>query len=242
MRLLLAMPLALLLPRIAAADCPSTDIWLGRAEEAIVSARLSEAENALQQAEAGFSCGAASTTAQIGRFWRAEGVLLTLQKKPLDAAHSFAAAQRVAPGVWTAAFGGELEKVALAATPEPGAPLPVRLDPWPVGELGFVDGQRMPLPAQVSPGLHLVQAGPAPSDIEFGQIFLASGADSVVISTPFTADAGLLPVAKTMAAPQTHSSRGASIALIAGGGAAAATGGALLWLASLQNEHYAEAV
>lgn len=225
-----------LLSHDARADCPSVDTWTERVEQDIVSLRLDEAQEARAQAEAGFACGAPATTAQIARFWRAEGVLFTVLKQPDDAAIAFEAARRVAPTAWTPVFGTELEKV-FRATPAPtGSPSALKLQPWDTSYRAWLDGAPATLPATVSPGLHLVQASRTGEDVETGKIFEASGGDALTVSLPFPAAPAPLPQTATVAAGPSNHRRAAL--LFAGGGAAALAGGALLWTAERQNADY----
>lgn len=236
-RTLPALLLFALAPREALADCPSVDIWLERMEQDIVSLRLPQAQEALTQAEAGFSCGPPATTAQLARFWRAEGVLLTIQKREEEAGFSFAAARHLEPEVWTPAFGSEMERLFHAAPRLDDPPSTLTLQPWDARYHGWVDGRSTTFPVQLDAGLHLVQASRSPraSDamIEYGNLILVSDGAMTTLNTPFPRDPGLLAESKKPDAPSR-----ASLALVAGGAASALAGGALLWLGGRQNEDY----
>lgn len=240
-RTLLALFLFALAPREALADCPSVDIWLERMEQDIVALRLTQAQEALTQAEAGFSCGPPATTAQIARFWRAEGVLLTIQKREEEAGFSFAAARRLEPDVWTPIFGSEMERMFHAAPPLDDPPSTLTLQPWDTRYHGWVDGRAAAFPVQLDAGLHLVQASRSPrasdATIEYGKLILITNGAMTTFNTPFPRDPGLLAESKKPDAPST-----ASLALVAGGAASALAGGALLWLGGRQNEDYSAAM
>ena len=229
-----------LLPRVALADCPSVDIWLGRAEQDIVALRLDQAQGALTQAEAGFSCGPPATSAQVARFWRAEGVLLTIQKRDEEAEFSFAAARRLEPEVWTPAFGSEMEKLFRAAQALDDPPSTLTLQPWDPRYHGWLDGWAATFPVQVDAGLHLVQASRSPrasdATIEYGKFTLVSEGATMALNMPFPRDPGLLAESERPGAPSR-----ASLALVAGGAASALAGGALLWLGGRQNGEYSAA-
>lgn len=242
---LLTAALVGLLPGVVRADCPSVDIWLDRAEQDIVALRLEQARESLGQAEAGFSCGPPATPAQIARFWRAEGVWLTMQKRTEDADLSFAAARRLEPEVWTAAFGTELERQFKAAVGIDDPPSMLELQPWDPRYLGWVDGRLTSFPAQLDAGLHLVQASrspePASASVEYGTLMVFSDGATTTLNTPFPRDAGLLAEAPAPPVPAEPGSR-SSLAWVAGGAASALAGGALLWIGSRQNDAYPAAV
>ncbi len=230
-----------LLPRVALADCPSVDIWLGRMEQDIVALRLDQAQDALAQAEAGFSCGPPATTAQIARFWRAEGVLLTIRKREEEAEFSFAAARRIEPDVWSPVFGPEMKKLFQAAQGLDDPPSTLTLQPWDARYLGWIDGRATTFPVQVDAGLHLIQASRSPrasdATIEYGKIMLISDGAMTTLNTPFPRDPGLLTETRRPDGPSRS-----SVALVAGGAASALAGSALLWLGSRQNEDYSAAM
>lgn len=231
-----------LAPHVARADCPSVDVWSARAEEDIVALRLAEARQALTQAEAGLSCGPPTSPGQLGRFWRAEGVLLTLEKRLGEASQSFEAARRVDPGVWTPAFGPELEKVAAAAPAASGPSSALRLDPWSTSYHAYVDGRAVILPATVTPGLHVVQASRGSratgANIEVGKVLLAADGSDLVVSTPFPRDPGLVEAPPD----RERGSRRVSLALAGGGGAAMLAGAGLFWIADQKNPDYSAAL
>ncbi len=223
-----------LLPHQALADCPSVDLWLGRVEQDIVALRLSQAAEGLTSAEAGFSCGAPATTAQVARFWRAEGVLLTIQERSEEARYSFAAARRLEPEVWTPAFGSEMEGLFRAASALDDPPSTVMLQPWDPRYQAWIDGRATTFPVQIDSGLHLVQASRSPrasaATVEYGKLTLVSGGGAMTLKLPFQADPGRL-------AEDSAPARGAR-ALISGGAASALAGGALLWLGARLNDEY----
>lgn len=229
----------LLAPGVSRADCPSVDVWLDRLEQDIIAIRLPEAEQALARAEAGLSCGPPATTAQIARFWRAEGVLLTLQGHPEDAALSFVAARRVLPEVWTPAFGAEMERLFREAPALEERPVTLVLAPWDPRYTGFLDGQVASFPAVAEPGLHLVQASSAraraATTVEYGKISLVSDGATMTLATPFPRDPD---------PSGAHGSAGAraGLALTVGGTFAALAGGGMLWGASRLNGRYSDAV
>ena len=57
---------------LAHADCPDVQASTADAVDALVAARLEEAEAALARAELGFSCGSPPTAEVLARFWLAE--------------------------------------------------------------------------------------------------------------------------------------------------------------------------
>lgn len=234
-------PLILLSGLPARAACPALDTWLDRAEQDIVAVRLSAAQESLAEAETALSCGPPATRAQLGRFWRAEGVLFAIQGDDDDAALSFEAANRVDPGVWTPAFGDDLAARARAAAPLPERPGTLALAPWDADYLGFLDGAPATFPAPAVAGLHLVQASrsPRPTDaaVEYGRIILVTDGADITLTTPFPRDAALLPEPAVRRGPAWN-----SVAMMGGGVALALAGGGLLWAADQRDADYPAAV
>lgn len=225
-------------PSVAVADCPDLEGALLEAEEQVVTAQLSEAQQALARAEESFACGAIVSAGQIGRFWRAEGALLNARGRSEEAALSFAAARRVAPESWTPRFDATVMSAYEAAIPLKGEPSLLRVDPWTSAYRAFIDGRATSLPAAVSPGLHLVQVRAADGQqAVFARIVLtADGAPLTVRSAlPVEAAEAALP------APAEAPRRAHPVGLLAGGGASALVGGALLGIGAALNGVYAAA-
>jgi hypothetical protein len=161
--------LALLLTSaLAAAACPDPDELVTQATDAVLEARLDDAEASLTEAQQALGCGAVTSAELLGRFWLAEGAMLVFRGQDEDALASLAASARIAPNGWDARFGtrvGALFDQPAAA----GAHGGIVVTP-PPGESLRIDGEAATSPASVAPGLHLVQVLSTEHSVGFARV------------------------------------------------------------------------
>lgn len=211
-----------LLSSFASAACPDLEEAVAAAEEAAAEVRLADAGEALERAEAAMGCTWAGPVV-LARFWNAEGVRATFEGDSEAARSSFAAARRVAPEVFDAAYGSKLRAAWEGAqVAEPSATL--LLEPAPVRSNALLDG--LPLTSEPIPaGLHLVQVGPEAAPA-FGELLLVVPGTLNTVRTglaeerPAPAPVSTTPAATTSLEPKPKKKR-SPVLLVAGGGAAA---------------------
>ncbi len=156
-------------PAMAQGVCAGREDALAALEEAVVTADLGVVQQRIDDVVATFECGRGATAEQLARLWNAEGAYLLLEGDPIAAEESFQAAKRVAPDLWTGAFGPKMRETwddAPEATERGTISVDPRLSWWTV----LVDGQPAKIPDDVPTGLHVVQGGPSTDDIRFGKL------------------------------------------------------------------------
>jgi hypothetical protein len=157
---------------------------LDEAERALVEADLDTTDLKLRELEAALACGPLAEGELLGRLWLVEAAWLTMQGDGLAAGDSWRAAARVAPGRWVENFGKQLRESYEAATSEaPVGTATISLDPPLFRWVGAVDGKVVEFPAQVSPGLHLVQVGSDESRVVFARMVVAYPSTPIVVQT-----------------------------------------------------------
>jgi hypothetical protein len=157
---------------------------LDEAERALVEADLDTTDLKLRELEAALACGPLAEGELLGRLWLVEAAWLTMQGDALAAGDSWRAAARVAPGRWVENFGKQLRESYEAATAEtPVGTATLSLDPPLFRWVGSVDGRVVEFPAQVPPGLHLVQVGSDESHVVFARMVVAYPSTPIVVQT-----------------------------------------------------------
>jgi hypothetical protein len=210
----------------AAWACEDAGALVAELETAVVEARLEHGEALLSRIEASYGCSDLASEEVLGRMWLAEGVLLSMGGDEAGAQQSFAAAARVAPAGWRNEYGTRFQSQYEAARglPSPGA-ANIHLTPFLGGNVGAIDGRRVDFPAEVSGGLHLIQAGPKPGPMAFSRIALLSEGEELTLQTGLPMPAPLsTPAAVTVQAQditKTKERKRAPVFLIAGGTAGA---------------------
>jgi len=182
MRLLLLAGLVLA-PTTALAQgvCPGREDALAALEEAVVTFDLDSVQGRIDEVVAAFDCGRAAQPEQMARLWNAEGSYLLLEGDPAAAEESFQAAKRVAPDLWTEAFGPKM-RAAWDDTPDAVERGTIQVDPRLTWWVVLIDGEPTKIPAQVPTGLHIVQGGPSPDDVRFGKlVYVRPGGIAVAV-------------------------------------------------------------
>ena len=214
---------------LAHADCPDVQASTAAAVDALVAARLEEAEAALARAELGFSCGSPPSAEVLARFWLAEAAASSVAGDADDAVDAWQAAARLAPALWEPRYGPDLRKrrdAAVLSTLRREAS--VRADPLPERYTLLLDGEKAPNPTPATEGLHLVQV--AQRDVLYGKIVLLAADENMLVRPELPA------VEASTEAPR----QGPRIGLIAGGGLGIAAGAGLLVVAARQDPHLDE--
>lgn len=146
-------PMTLLLLGLARADCPPMDRLLERATTEIISGSFDAAATTLSDAERAMACQPMAES-DIGRYWMVQGARLAVTGQDAQADACFAAARRVAPGVWDARFGRALMARFDGAVETGRATIEVDTRQ----DQARIDGRPAEVwPAPVSSGWHLVQ-------------------------------------------------------------------------------------
>jgi hypothetical protein len=155
---------------LAAWACEPREPLLQRLEGAVQQGQWPEAEGAMQALVLELGCGALAEPALLARLWRAEAALSAHRGDDAGAQDALWAAAR--------------------AQPDPSSPPPPDLPPGrllvePEGLAVALDGRLLPsLPAPVEAGLHLMQGGALPEQMQLAQVlFVAPGTD-LVLSLP----------------------------------------------------------
>lgn len=208
-----------LLSAVARAGCPDRTALLDTLDRQVLEGRFDQAELTQQALVAALGCGPVAEPALVARLWLAEAVMRSARSDP-SASELFAAAARLSPGTWTEAYGPTLRKQweEAAGLPQTGVDGTIRIEPLYPGTLAALDGTVRGFPATVDAGPHLLQVGPAPSDMAAALRFdLPSGIDLVL-------DPKLPPPALTPVPARGRDLRGRRIlhALLVGGVGAAA--------------------
>lgn len=142
-----------------AEDCPDPAAEIAVAEQLVLYADVAGGTAALQQAEAAFGCSAPASPLVLARMWLVEGALLTDTGEPDSAAAAFAAARRLAPGLWIDALGVVKRRdYENAATPVGTGQVVLDLPDVDSGT-AWVDGTEASVPIRLPAGEHLVQYG-----------------------------------------------------------------------------------
>lgn len=158
----------LLLASAIAADCAPDD-GVFSALQALLLGDDAAARTSLDAAERAYACSGPAAPDTLARMWILDGALLQREGDLEAAGDSYAAAARVAPGVWLPDLGSELHDayVSAEAPPELGS---LELTPAPGQRQVWVDGRPL-LKPELGAGLHLVQVGgPEGEQAEFAEI------------------------------------------------------------------------
>lgn len=218
-----------------AADCPDLGERLDELELEVFEGRLDDAAAGVEELEAAFACAIASPE-QLARFWIAEGAVLTYRADASGAVDSFAAAARVAPGVWNPNYGTSLQGVYEAASGSVSESATGQISLVdPSDRAAWVDGVPASPPVTAPMGLHLVQAGPDATSVDFGKLLYLPSGETVELTLPPVAPPpepiAATPVpAPVTAEPEVSSGRPWGWLAASGGAAALAAGASVLAL------------
>lgn len=209
----------------ARAACDAPQELVAQVEQAVLDARFEDARVATDRAEVAFGCTGSAEGALLARLWVAEGAMAHVEGDAASRDQAFASAQRIAPGQWTDAFGGELEALWAAAADLPRRRGTLQVEGLAEGQAARVDGRVLATPAELESGLYLVQAEGGPP--LFTRIVLLPGDQTLVVHVdPPEA------LAPTVTPERRHRGRGW---WFAGAGVAAALSGTSAWLATRQD-------
>ncbi len=211
----------LLIPTAMAAECADPAAQADRARDAVLTADLDTAAEAVAAAESAFACSGTAQPEVLAKLWLAESLLWTYEGDPAAAQDALAAAAWVAPGVWDSGYGEPTRDRHLAlAGQEPAADASIAVQPPTTSWLTAVDGQAVSAPAAVRPGLHLVQVGPTSSEMRFAKFVYVSPGQNLVVETGLTE---VVPTATVLPGdgPEPVPQRSLPPLLIAAGSAAA---------------------
>ena len=207
--------------------CPDATPIIDQALDLALQLEGAAADEKLAEAKATFACGGPAEPAVLAHMWLVQGARLHFDGDPVSAAHSFAAAHRVAPDVWDAALGDEARSAYESARAETRGQGQITADGLTADTAVWIDGVAATLPAEVVAGVHMVQAGASETEIYWAEgVFVGEGGTSTVTVPAPDAVEGLA----TTAGP----ARSFPTFLVAGGGALV-LGGAAAGLALAQN-------
>lgn len=183
--------LTLLLFGRAEAACPEPGPALEEARQAVLALEDERSRAAINQVEAAFACGPWVNSEQLGQLWLIVGARAALTNRAGESLDAFAAANRVAPGLWDEDLGPQLRATYDQASARSGqAPGEVHLNPVPTGLQVMLDGQRVS-PSHLAPGgLHLLQIGPEEGPAVFARIFWLPADELLTIDTGLAPDLG----------------------------------------------------
>lgn len=210
--------------------CGDVEAALGEAERAAWEIRLEDAAGHLERVEQAFSCAVVEPSA-LARFFIAEAALELHGGNTEGATTRLRVARTLDLTGPDPSYGSKV-RVLFESTSELEANATVSLEPVPVRDEVRIDTRRVTVPAQVSPGLHLVQVGP-PGEVAFGEVVMVAPRSLMVVAThrddaaPLVAPAPLpLPAPASPSPPPLVSGRRLSVPLLVTAGALAAAGGA----------------
>lgn len=165
----------------ARADCPDPGAAVERVEQAVLDARFEDARAAMALVEAAFGCTGTADSTLLARIWLAEGAMAHIEGDLTSRNRAFASAARVAPEVWTRAFGEELHAAWQAAAQEETGIGLLTLEGLAEDAVALVDGQPVSVPAQLASGLYLVQADADGGPPVFARIVLVPDDQNLVL-------------------------------------------------------------
>ncbi len=193
--------LVLLLARPALAACPEPAAALEEARQAVLALEEERSRAAITQVEAAYACGPWVSPEDLGRLWLVVGARAALTNRPGESLDAFAAAARVAPGLWDEDLGPQLRAVydqASARSAQP--PGEVHVNPEPTGLQVALDGQRVSAKHLAPGGLHLLQIGPEEGPAVFARLFWLPADELLVIDTGLDPNLGQRLAAEAAAA------------------------------------------
>lgn len=174
-----------LLSHAHAADCADPVDEVARAEDLVLFADLEGTRSALGRVEQALGCSGPAEPLLLGRMWLVEGALYADSGDVTSAAVSFAAAGRVAPGLWIEALGPERKKVYDASqpkAPEKSGQVAVDAPPGVTGTI-WVDGLSRTDPLVLPAGVWLIQFG-ADGLASFARIVLVAPDQVLHVEVP----------------------------------------------------------
>jgi hypothetical protein len=171
------------LASMAWGNCEDAQVLMVEAEQAVLEARLDDANEILGRLVDSFACGPIASPELLGQMWITEGVALWFGGDRGGAMESFAAASREVPDLWREEYGELLRKQYQQAAVIENEPGEIKLSPPLDTYWGAVDGRIVHFPIVASGGLHLVQAGPPGGPAEFGRIAFLSPQESLDLQT-----------------------------------------------------------
>ena len=157
----------------SALACPDPVQTLLDAEQAVVEARLDDADAALGAFDESLGCAGWQDSEALARAWLAEAVLRTFEGDEDAAAEAFAAARRASSSTWVPAYGEPLKEVWLAAEDPPETGTLASSVELP-SEWTWVDGEAVELPIEVAAGLHAIQIIPLAGNPRYGRMVVVS--------------------------------------------------------------------
>ena len=216
-----------------------TDLAL-QAEQAVIEGRFGDMPGLVDRFEGSLSCAPSVDPGTLAAFLRAEGAWFHLTQLPDEAAFAFRSAAKLAPAVWTEAFGASAHAAFVAAAqPEPPGSGTLQLEPAPADPhlLVHIDGEETTLPLHLDAGIHAIQLIRGPESngpvghSRFGKLVAVFPGEDIRVNP------GVLPVEETSAllAPK---SRGPVWLLASAGGALLISG--ITATAALQQPRIAE--
>ena len=206
----------------AAEDCPDPSKLALEARTKMLEARQDEANDLMNQAQDGLSCGELPTPEVLAELWLSEGARRFLEDDMIAAREAFAAAHRANPAIWDPALGHQLRALYDDASIASSIPGEFYITLLPKGYRGALDGVHTDFPTPAPSGMHLVNVFDRRGGVHFGEIVYLPPGEIIEVTVED------LPAIKK------------PVFLIAGGVSALAAGG-LAAGALLQNDAIANA-
>lgn len=175
------LPLIVLLATPAHAACPDPAQVVGQVEQSVLDADFEAARAAMAQVEAAFGCSGTADSELLARTWLAEGAMAHVEGDSVGRDQAFASAARLAPGLWTEAFGSDLQALWQAAAAAPTGTGSLALEGLQEDAVALVDGQPIQVPALLASGLYLVQADASGGPPLFTRIVLVPDDQTLVV-------------------------------------------------------------
>ncbi len=166
-----------------AQSCPGRFGLLAELELSLSEGRFDDARTTHEALLKAFGCGQMAEPEVVARTWLANAMILNTDNAADRADDALRAAGVVAPDLWLDVYGADLRKRWFVLRNDALTPGRIELDPLPEGYVIAVDGQPLAPDGLVSSGLHIAQAGPSLSSIEFSAEVKVTPDEVLVVPT-----------------------------------------------------------
>lgn len=182
---------SLSLSGLASASCGDAWTSIRALEDAVVEGRYPEASEHSRATIEAFGCGPLAPPELVARLLLAEALILRAEGEAEASDDALVAAARLSTGIWVEAYGSELRahqlELFLQRSNDPERSAEGRLvlkPPLPEGFFGGVDGVPYDtFPLSLIPGLHLVQVGDDPQQMQVARLVELMPRTELVLQT-----------------------------------------------------------